>query len=177
MRNRRMVLAVFLLVAVFCIGSGFAAVSDILDIMGTANVSLSSVENAFDSMIYFESATPGNTTLDTARIDAEDKDIAYFVVHSLNSKDDVATFTFVIKNESDLDAVVTPLLSNNQTAEFFDVYSDWNAQPKIIKANTVESYILTVKLLGTPTNEIQGTQISVQLTAVAGGTSDGSASN
>lgn len=165
MRNRRMVLAIFLLVAVFCIGSGFAAVSDVLDIQGTANVSQGNAENAFDGHVFFLSATP-NQAGDTASIPAGNDDKATFTVNSLTGKDSTAKFTFKIKNNGDLTATVTPRLNSNSNEEYFSVSSNWNGEAQTLAAGAEIEYIVTVTMFKTPT-DLQTCNINIELLATA----------
>ena len=51
MRNRKTVVAAFLLVAVMMLGVGYAALTDILDITGSADVNQSAAEEAFNEDI------------------------------------------------------------------------------------------------------------------------------
>ena len=168
MRNRRTVVVAFLLVAVLLLGVGYAAVTDVLDINGTADVNQSAAQDAFDEDIYFTGAV-ANMDGDYASVDTNDSDLANFTVNSLNGQGDYATFTFTITNDGDLDAVVTPTLAQdgNTNAEYFRVTSDWNATAKTIAAGENATYTVTVELLKTPTDTIHGA-FHIELHAVAG---------
>ncbi len=168
MKNRRIAIGAFFLAVVLCLSVGFALVTDILDIQGVANVNADT--STFDENIYFSDAV-ANATGDTARVNADAaNDKATFTVNSLKSKGDTATFTFTIKNDNEVAALVTPKLASNTNEEYFKVTSDWMvegvSQAKTIDAGTDKTYTITVELLKMPTSTI-GTSISIELTATA----------
>lgn len=167
MKNKRTVIGVFFLVAVLCLGVGYAVVTDILDIQGVANVSATEAEKAFDQDVYFATAV-ANVAGDTASVNADNNDKATFTVNSLKGKDDTATFTFTIQNDGDLTANILPKLASNTNSEYFEVKSDWNGVARdLAGGGATETYTVTVKLLKTPTATV-GTSISIELTATAG---------
>ena len=168
MKKRRNLIISLLLVAALALGVGYAAVSDVLDINGTVDVSVSAAEEAFNSDIYFVDAV-ANEEGNVASVNADDDDMASFTIFTFKGKDDVATFTFTIENKGDLDAVVTPTLAadGNTNPEFFDIVSDWAGQPKTIKAGESATYTVTVTLLKTPTEAVHGA-FHIELNAVAG---------
>lgn len=166
MKNRRIAIGAFFLAVILCLSVGYALVTDLLDIQGVANVAADT--GTFDEGVYFASAVAENAN-DTTTINA-DKDKATFTIHSLVSKGDTAEITFTIRNDNEVDALVTPKLSSNTNAEYFKVTSDWMvegvSQPKTIAAGSSETYTLTVELLKMPTAAL-GTSISVEMTATA----------
>ena len=164
MKNRRTVVVAFLLCAVMLLGVGYAAVTDVLDINGTADVN---PESAFNDDIYF-SAAVANETGNVASLVDGDPDMANFTVYSLSGQGNAATFTFTIENAGDLDAVVTPTVAQdgNNHPEYFELFSDWNGQPKTIAAGTSMTYTLTVKLRQTPPSSLHGV-FHIELTAEA----------
>lgn len=168
MKRRRTLITSLLLVAALVLGIGYAALTDVLDINGTADVNQSAAEDSFNEDVYF-SAAVANEAGNVASVDAGDNDMASFTASTLKGKDDYATFTFTIKNDSDVDAVVTPTLAadGNTNPEYFSIVSNWNAQPKTIPAGGSETYTVTVTLLKTPTESIHGA-FHIELTAVAG---------
>ena len=168
MKNRKRALVAFLLAAVLCLGVGYAAVTDILDIQGVANVNATAAEASFDDDIYFTTAVAnGVGTTNTASINADNADKATFTVNSLAGAGDEATFTFTIINNGDLEADITPAIVSHTNEEYFDVSSDWQGQMKTLAGGgaTVD-YTVTVKLKKTPTTTIGG-QFGIELTAVA----------
>lgn len=167
MKKRRTLIISLLLVAALCLGIGYAALTDVLDINGTADVNQTAAEEAFDADVFFTNAV-ANQTGNVASVVASDNDMASFTASNLKGQGDTATFTFTIQNGSDVSAVVTPTLASdgNTNAEYFTITSDWNAQPKTLAAGAQETYTVTVTLIKTPTETIHGA-FHIELTAVA----------
>lgn len=168
MKNRKTVVVAFLLVAVMLLGVGYAALTDVLDITGTADVNQSAAEESFNEDIHF-SAAKANEDGNTASVNADNNDKASFTAKTLKGKGDKATFTFTIKNAGDLDATVTPVLNaslGNTQPEYFTVTSDWAGQSKDLAAGAEITYTITVELIKTPTETISGSFL-VELTAVS----------
>lgn len=173
MKNRRNIIVAFLLCAVMLLGIGYAALTDVLDITGTADITMDVLEKELNTKVYFKSATAVNPTVgdltNTASVNSDNNDKASFTANTLKNKDDIAVFTFVIKNEYEVDVVVTPTLHaslGNTKPEYFDISSDWDGQPKTIAAGAEQSYTVTIKLIKSPTETISGS-FSIELTAVA----------
>lgn len=167
MKNRKSLIAV-LLVAVMLLGIGYAALTDTLDITGSADVNQSAAEEAFNEDIYF-SAAVANEAGNTASVNADNNDKASFTAKTLKGKGDKVTFTFTIKNDGDVAATVTPKLNaslGNTNPEYFSLTSDWDGGSKVLAANSEVTYTLTVELLKTPTETIAGSFL-IELTAVA----------
>ena len=152
--KRRNLVMTFMLVAALILGVGYAAVTDVLDINGTADVN---PDTAFNEDIYF-SAAVANQAGNTASVVDTDPDMANFTVSTLSGMNDEATFTFTIKNAGDLDVIVTPTVAQdgNNHPEYFELFSDWDGQPKEIEAGTELTYTLTVKLKATPADTLHG---------------------
>ena len=168
MKQRKTVIVAFLLAAVLLLGVGYAALSDTLDITGSADVNQSAAEEAFNEDIYF-SAAVANETGNTASVNADNKDKASFTANTLKGKGDKVTFTFTIKNDGDVAAEVTPKLNatlGNTNPEYFSLTSDWGGATKTLAANGELTYTVTIELLKTPTETIAGSFL-VELTAVS----------
>ena len=168
MRNRKTIVVAFLLVAVMVLGVGYAALSDILDITGSADVNQSAAEEAFNEDIYFSAAT-ANQDGNTASVNSDNNDKASFTAKTLKGKGDKATFTFTIKNDGDVAATVTPKLNatlGNTNTEYFTITSDWDGESKTLAAGGELTYTITVELIKTPTETIGGSFL-VELTAVS----------
>ena len=157
MQKRRSLIITFMLVAALTLSIGYAALSDTLDINGTADVNQIAAEESFNEDIYF-SAAVANQEGNLASVVASDNDMANFTVNTLKGAGDFATFTFTIKNAGDLAATVTPTLAEdgNTNTEYFHIESDWAGQPKTIEANSELTYTVTVSLKKTPTETIHG---------------------
>lgn len=168
MKNRKIVVVAFLLIAMLLLGVGYAALTDVLDITGSADVNQSAAEEAYNEDIHF-SAAVANQAGNTASVNADNNDKASFTASTLKGKDDAVTFTFTIVNEGDIDAVVTPTLNaatGNTKPEYFEITSDWDGTSKTLAAGASITYTVTVKLLQTPTETISGSFL-IELTAVS----------
>ena len=166
MKNRKTIVVAFLLVAVMLMSVGYAALTDVLDITGSADVNKSAAEDAYNDDIHFSTAV-ANQTGNTASVNTDNNDKASFTANTLQGKDDVATFTFTIVNDGDLDAVVTPSISSNTNEQYFAISSDWQGQAKTLSAGQSLTYTVTVTMKETPTDTISGSFI-IERTAVAG---------
>ena len=168
MKNRRNVVVAFLVVAVMLLGIGYAALTDVLDITGSVDVNQSAAEEAFNEDIYF-SAAVANQEGNTASVNADNNDKASFTVKTFKGKGDVATFTFTIKNDGDVDANVTPKLNatlGNTNPEYFTIESDWDGDTKVLAAGQSITYTLTITMIKTPTETIAGSFL-VELVATS----------
>ena len=168
MKNRKTIVVAFLLCAVMLLGVGYAALSDTLDITGSADVNQSAAEEAFNEDIYF-SAAVANDAGNTASVNADNKDKASFTAATLKGQGDKVTFTFTIKNDGDVAADITPKFNatqGNTNPEYFKVSSDWNGETKTLAAGESITYTVTVELLKTPTVTIAGSFL-IELTAVS----------
>ena len=171
MKNRRTVVVAFLLVAVLLLGVGYAALTDVLDITGTADVNQSILNEEFNKDIYF-SAAVANQEGNTASVNADNNDKASFTANSLKARGDQATFTFTIKNESAHVVTMTPSLHNtlgNTKPEYFSISSDWEGAAKTVAAGSSITYTVTVTLIADPVDSISGSFL-IELNAVAAGT-------
>lgn len=168
MKNRKTVIVAFLLAAVMLLGVGYAALTDVLDITGSADVNQSAAEESFNEDIYFSHAD-ANQTGNTASVNADNNDKASFTANTLKGKGDKVSFTFTIKNAGDVAAKITPKLNaalGNTQPEYFEVTSDWNGLPKDLAAGAEITYTITIELIKTPTETI-GASFLVELTAVS----------
>ena len=167
MKNRKGLIAIMVL-AVMLLGIGYAALTDTLDITGSADVNQSAAEEAFNEDIYF-SAAVANEEGNTASVNADNNDKASFTAKTLKGKGDKVTFTFTIKNDGDVAATITPKLNatlGNTNPEYFSLTSDWDGEAKTLAAGAEITYTLTVELIKTPTETIAASFL-VELTAVA----------
>ena len=171
MKNRKIVVVSFLLIAVMMMSVGYAAIADVLDITGSADVTKENAQAAFDADVYFANAALADAhNENTTSVNADNKDKASFTAKSLKGQGDTASFIYTIKNDNDVDAEVTPRISSNTSEGYFGLSSDWNGQPRTIKAGESATYTVTVTLKKTPTFEtlelVSGSFI-IELTAVA----------
>ena len=168
MKNRKTVVVAFLLIATMLLGVGYAALTDVLDITGSADINQTAAEEAFNEDIHVTAAVPKEVG-NTARVNDDNNDKASFTANTLKGKGDKATFTFTITNAGDVDANVTPTLNataGNTKPEYFSVTSDWDGATKLLEAGESLTYTVTVELLQTPTESISGSFL-IELTAVS----------
>lgn len=109
MKNRKIVVVAFLLIAVLLLGVGYAAVTDTLTIIGNAHIDMGQVETTFDQNIYFSAAvatssTGTGTTDDVASFTPDD---ATFTANKLAIVGEKSVFTFTITNDGNVDAVIS----------------------------------------------------------------------
>lgn len=167
MKNRKIVIVAFLLVAMMLLGVGYAALTDVLDITGSADINQSAAEEAFNEDVHF-SAAVANQDGNTASVNGDNNDKASFTANTLKGEGDIVTFTFTIVNDGDLDATVTPTLNattGNTKPDYFSITSDWNGEAKTLEAGGSLTYTVTVELIKTPTETISGSFL-IELTAV-----------
>lgn len=172
MKNRKIVVVAFLLIAVLLLGVGYAALTDTLDITGSADVNVSDLEKEFEEDIYFSAAVANEGAPNTASINADNNDKASFSAKSLIKKGDKATFTFTITNDSDHTVTVTPKLNatmGNTNTEYFSIESDWAGAAKTVAPHSTITYTLTVELEKDPTQAVSGSFL-IELVAVADNT-------
>ena len=167
MKQRRSVIAIFLMVAILTLGIGYAQLSDALDITGSAATTAKQADTAFKELVYFSDADAA-VTGDTASVNS-DNNKASFSVSSLATEGDVATFTFVVTNESDLAATVTVKPSSsgknpyNNNDEYYKVTYQYGADGQgNLPAKTSDTEFgtmvitITVELIKTPQVDITG---------------------
>ena len=102
MKNRRIALIAFMLIAVLTIGIGFAAYSTTLAIKGTTAVSAEAIE--FTKDVHFASVSSSNEAFGTATVG--DGQTATFKVDGMTQYNDFVQFTYVIENKSDYDVSI-----------------------------------------------------------------------
>ena len=169
MKNRKTLVVSFLLVVALLLSVGYAALTDVLDITGTADIDRAQAESSFNEDVYFSKAI-ANDDGNTASVNADNNDKASFTANNLKGAGDTATFTFSIVNVGDVDAKITPRIITNTETEYFEISSDWNGATKDLPAETTAdnplTYTVTVKLIKTPTETLSGSFL-IDLTAVS----------
>ena len=162
MKKRRSVIAMFLVLAIFTLGIGYAQLTDTLTITGSAGVDSDNSQEVFNGDIYFSNAV-ANVERCTASIDGTDNDKATMTVKEniLKEVGDEVIATFTIKSESDLDVVIpVPTISNSNEA-YFDVYTTWDTEKTLAAGKTVD-IVVTVKLIKTAVAD-QSTTFTITL--------------
>lgn len=152
MKKRRLAIIMFMLIAVLTFGVGFAALTVDLDVNGSAELNLNP---AFTDKIAFTTAVAGTDINgtgagegDTAGVNQNNGHKANFTVKSLKNAGDVATFTFVITNTSDYDAVVSLTTTTNTVNEgYFTINTDFGGNTKqLAKTDGTATVKVTVTL-------------------------------
>ena len=109
MKNRKIVVVAFLLIAVLLLGVGYAALTDTLTIIGNAHIDLDTANLKFDEKVYF-SASEATSSTGTGTVDdvaSHTADDATFTANKLATVGQVSVFTFTITNDSNVDAVIS----------------------------------------------------------------------
>lgn len=109
MKNRKIVVVAFLLIAVLLLGVGYAALTDTLTIIGNAHIDIGTAENTFDEKIYFSdsAATSSTGTGTTPDVASHTLDDATFTANKLAVMGEKSVFTFTIQNDSNVDAIIS----------------------------------------------------------------------
>ncbi len=167
MKSRRIALIAFALIAVLTLGIGYAALTDTLNLNGTASLTHSNAEQEFNADIYFDSV--GNCTNCTVTVSDADannvKDVATLTINGgLSVVGDKATAVLVIKNESAGTATITPAHSSSTN---FDIATD-AATYTVAAGGTVEVTV-TVTLKNTVNADITDETFSLSFTATSAG--------
>ena len=176
MKNRKIVVVGFLLVAALLLGIGYAALTDTLTIIGNAHVDLDTANKTFDERIYFSAAeatstTGTGTTDDVASFTADD---ATYTVNKLAVTGEESVFTFTITNSSNVDAVISvnatklsgdPNPTNSNTDKFAVEYTYPDGQT-IAKAGGTITVVVTVSLKEPVTSATSAT-FGIELTATS----------
>lgn len=174
MRNRKTVIVAFVLVAVMLMAVGYAALSTDLFIGGNATINADKAQTEFDGQIKFDAVKAGDIvtagTGSAADIITRTSDKSMDLgVNSLALKDETATFTFRILNESDHECVAsieTLKIMGVTLSEIGGVYTDSWIEAKVewtdsvlesaTDASTpgVATFKITFKLLQNPTEQV-----------------------
>ena len=162
MKNRKIVVAAFLLVAVMLLGVGYAAGTTHLNITGAATVSVEGASSAYSDDIKFTNvsqATDGDLAYTASIGDGKTAD---FSITGLKGAGDSVTITYTISNSGDLDSLVTLDVANgyptNDNDEYFSIVvsgeagDDYETAGVALGAGASITVKVTVTLKHTPTN-------------------------
>jgi len=110
MKNRRLVIVAFLLIATLTIGIGYAALSDTLTIIGNAHININQAQTNYDTKVYFSDAQIIEEIGSTASASVDEvghgSDDATFTANTLATKGDYVTFKFTVKNDSNVEVAI-----------------------------------------------------------------------
>lgn len=156
MKNRRIIIVSFLICSCLVIGIGYAAFSDVMDINGSAELS---VDKVTDGNIIFTKAeallrTGETATTNTANVNPNNPDKASYSVNDLVTENQTAQFKFTIEN-TNAEAYTIKLLNHNMVnsdaSTYYEITDDLGTEGKTIAANGTLDVIITVTLKSTPT--------------------------
>ena len=109
MKNRKFIVVAFLIVAVMLLGVGYAALTDTLTIIGNAHIDVDIANKTFDEKVYFSASAASSSTGTGTEDDvaSHTPDDATFTANKLATVGEKSVFTFTIKNDSNVDAVIS----------------------------------------------------------------------
>lgn len=179
MKNRKTVVVAFLLVAVMLLGIGYAALTDTLTIIGNAHIDIDTANATFDERVYFSAAEATISTGTGTKADAVgfNDDDATFTANKLALVNETSTFTFTIKNESNVNALISveaKKLSgdtnpSNSNSEYFKVEYSYPDGMEIAKNGGTIDVVVTVTVLK-PVESATSATFGIELTATSNGT-------
>ncbi len=161
MKNYTLVIIITLLLAILVIAVGFATIATV-NLKITGNAAASASQSNFNVKLTGTPTTGGSGTT-TAEI-ANDGKSATMNVSGLTTKDQTATATFTISNEStDLKASVDATISSLTNSEYFEVSK--SIASSTIAASGTTTITVTVKLLKTPATDQTSGEFTVTISA------------
>ena len=176
MKNRKIVVVAFLLIAVLLLGVGYAAVTDTLTIIGNAHIDMGQVETTFDQNIYFSAAvaTSSTGTGATADVASFTPDDATFTANKLAIVGEKSVFTFTITNDGNVDAVISVNATklsgdNNPSNSNTDKFTVTYAYPEgmtVAKDGGTITVVVTVEVANPVTSATSAT-FGIELTATS----------
>lgn len=190
MKNRKVIVTAFLLVAVMLLGVGYAAVSDTLNFSGDATISGDQAQHEFDVDVRitavsedmadwkeYNSAGPEIDIADDLTVDImgsgdNEQDVVDFQIFSLSDAGQSQVIWFKVRNDSAHDATLYGSeITENGTHDYFEaVYeiytADGSATTTVLPAAGEVLVKLTITVKGTPTELYQG-NFSFVITAEA----------
>jgi len=163
MKKRKLAVVSFLAAAALTCGIGYAAVSDTLDIQGTATVNQSELDKSFADKVYFSAVEPTtDATKWTASINQDNNNKASFSIYGLVHKDETQSITYTIKNDSVHNATVSLTVPEgeahnpqNNNPTYFEVSHDLG-DGKTLEAGGTLEVTVTVKLTKDTTTTVSG---------------------
>ena len=184
MKNRKIVVAAFLLCAVMLLGVGYAALTDTLTINGQLKADNSKSEQDFDLDIYFarESMIVHDDSDNQAALQVADgRDDATIIAQHFTVKDQVVKVKMVIQNDSpefdalitteDIDVIVTPGTEGHDAV--FDTTWSWaedavDQDDKTVPKNGGQLNLwVTITLKETPVDDTHTAEFTITFTATA----------
>ena len=175
MKNKKYLVSLFVVLALLCLGIGYAAVSKELVISGNASMTETDPDPSdgttadditneelkknfkihFVKNVDFQGTCSGDDTATVTGTTAGDL-TADITVTGLNIRNSVATITFTVKNDSeDLKALFKEVKIVNGNDEYFKVTTDWDAAtdiaPVTIAARAALNITVTIEVIKSAT--------------------------
>ena len=160
MKNRKIVVVAFMLIAVLLLGVGYAALTTTLTVIGNAHIDMAQAGENFDERIYFSVAEPvsstgtGSTADTAAGVGGDD---ATFTANRLATKGEVSTFLFTIQNDSNVPATITIKEESNTNETAFKVTYSYSIADKVIPSGGSMDITVTVEVIDAITVDTSGT--------------------
>ena len=148
MKNRKIVVVAFMLIAAMLMGVGYAALTDTLTLIGNATIDMNQAGNNFDAKVYFSAAeiiSSPNESVDT--VGGVGTDDATFAAHSLATMGDVAVFKFTITNQSNVPVEITLPEEATNSSDKFDVSYSYSIPDMIIPSQGTMDITVTVEVV------------------------------
>ena len=189
MKNKRKVIVVFMLLAVLCLGIGYAALVDDLYIDGKVSVDvdgngadsedednseISPFEEDFSQDVYFKNAKAAETgvtaTIGTDKNNQANDKLTITVADTvLTSKGDSTTITVDVMNDSeDYDVTIVPQTVNSDEANF-EIECKWTTATDDVITTTEgsQNMTITITLITALTEDIDAEAFEITYSATA----------
>ena len=180
MKQKRIVIALFLCFAFLGLGIGYAALTDTLKVSGDlgANVNNDNLVVVFDgettnsSVVSSVDGTYCKFATDAGVAGIDGRTTIELVVSGLTTMGDTATATLIVENRSIDDDALTATLSaptinyGELDQEMFKITAEWVEDDLSIASGEYKTIIISITLLTTPTASVDAKSFEVTFTAV-----------
>ena len=180
MKNRKIVVVAFMLIATMLLGVGYAALTDTLSIAGTLKTDITVAMDEFDSYVYFSGTSivtddTGNKAVSQI---LDGRDDAKIEALHFTAKDQVVKAMFTITNHADneFSALITGgniIITNNADDHDPIFTTGWSWEENTVDTADVtlapgesKNFWVTITLNETP-QEIHNAEFTVSYTATA----------
>ena len=167
MKNKKIFVGITLLIVVLLLGIGYAAITDSLEIKGTATTEINQ-ENF--KVVFTGETNPATATDGVTATAAANSKSATLNVTGLSTKGDSKSATFTIENQSEeLKALVDVKTKTIENEEFFSVDAVVANAGTALNPGDTTTVTVTVTLDKTPIDVLSGNiDIDLEATAVLG---------
>ena len=160
MKNRKIVVVAFLLIAMLLLGVGYAALTTTLTIIGNAHIDMAQAGENFDERIYFsvaEAVSSTGTGSTPDRAGGVGGDDGTFTANRLATKGETSTFLFTIQNDSNVAAAITITEETNSNEDAFKVTYAYSIPDKVIPSGGSMDITVVVEVIEPITVDTAGT--------------------